>query len=346
MKKSIIALAAAAVTAFGLYAATDEEVMVIKLTNGETVTYNVSDIEKVNFEVPTPSYVFTVTPPAGAEAAQYTAIPTMLRVNPTATGDATQFGFGTVEAATAEDFLTGDYGVYFTLSASKVYQGEIDLAADKDSYVLKVVKYTEGGAEYILEDVTEGTLSTQINSKDQKVTMSLNATFKDGTVVTAEYSGRPTNVESLEAMIPGVKYSNEIYYYDFKDNETQANVTGVTLEDKKVSGQALKVFTFALDKYVGNCGNSVILGVPESFITNGGTYELANEKVWQFQFGTGFALFGENMWANTGNNGTLTIQKTDDNYSIHIEIKNSYTSWGTTHDNEGRVILNYEGPVE
>lgn len=343
MKKTIIACATAAIATLGLYAATDE-IMVIKLTDGTKVEYNVKDVEMVNFDVRVTEDAFTVTPPAG-DAATYTTIPTMLRV-PAASGsgDATLFGFGTVEATAAEDLTAGEYGVYISVSASKIYAGDIDLATEKDSYTVKLVKYTEGGAEYILDEVTEGTLSTKLNSKNRKVTMTLDAVMKDGTAVTAKYEGVPTDVESIEAMVPGIQYGNEFYYYDYNGTETKANVVSA-VKATSISRGVRKI-TFEVDKYIGSNGTEMALGVPDDFLGKSGTYDLATESTWSYEFGA-ISLYGSYAGFNQANNGTLTIEKKDDtNYLIHLELKNAYLSWGQVTDRKERVILHYEGPIE
>ena len=57
-----------------------------------------------------------------------------LVLNPTTTGAATTFAFGDVKATTADGLLTGKIGVAVSISASKLYNGTIDLAADADSH--------------------------------------------------------------------------------------------------------------------------------------------------------------------------------------------------------------------
>ena len=55
-----------------------------------------------------------------------------LVLNPATTGAATTFAFGDVEATTADGLLAGKIGVAVSISASKLYNGTIDLAADAD----------------------------------------------------------------------------------------------------------------------------------------------------------------------------------------------------------------------
>lgn len=352
MKKTIIACATAAIATLGLYAATDE-IMVIKLTDGTTVEYNVKDVEMVNFDVRVieEDPIFTVTPPAG-DAAAYTTIPTMLRVAAASgSGNPTLFGFGTVAATAAEDLTTGEYGVYISLSASKVYNGDVDLATEKDSYTVKLVKYTEGGAEYILDEVTEGTLSTSLNSKTRKVTLTLDAVMKDGTAVTAKYEGVPADVESIEAMVPAIQYGNVGYYYDADGKESVVNIASVT--KKYSSGSKATTFTFVFDGYLGGQDEATLV-IPDAIFESGETeFNLPEANGWQFKLGYMIQLYGptgnadRDKYSNVADNGKMKVKKIDDNtYELFIEVQNYYNNYMGTHlGTPQKVIINYSGAI-
>ena len=350
MKKTIIACATAAIATLGLYAATDE-IMVIKLTDGTTVEYNVKDVEMVNFDVRVTEDAFTVTPPAG-DAAAYTTIPTMLRVAAASgSGNPTLFGFGTVAATAAEDLTTGEYGVYISLSASKVYNGDVDLATEKDSYTVKLVKYTEGGAEYILDEVTEGTLSTSLNSKTRKVTLTLDAVMKDGTAVTAKYEGVPADVESIEAMVPAIQYSNVGYYYDADGKESVVNIEK---KKKKYSSYSkATTFTFVFDGYLGGQDEATLV-IPDAIFESGETeFNLPEANGWQFKLGYMIQLYGptgnadRDKYSNVADNGKMKVKKIDDNtYELFIEVQNYYNNYMGTHlGTPQKVIINYSGAI-
>ena len=72
-----------------------------------------------------------------------------------ATGTSVSFGLGDASAATAAGMRAGRFGVVFTLSASRVYSGEIDLAANPSAYQLKVY-------DYLLRTTTEAAASTTV----------------------------------------------------------------------------------------------------------------------------------------------------------------------------------------
>ena len=80
-----------------------------------------------------------------------------LVLNPATVGAATTFAFGDVEATTADGLLAGKIGVAVSISASKLYNGTIDLAADADSYTLKYIDYA---TRVTYEKVKAGTITT------------------------------------------------------------------------------------------------------------------------------------------------------------------------------------------
>ena len=59
----------------------------------------------------------------------------------------------------------------------------------------------------------------------------------DGTAVTANYTGLPADVESLEAVIPAKQYGNEVYYYDMDGNEFKSAVESVRKSYSSYSGK-------------------------------------------------------------------------------------------------------------
>ena len=276
----------------------------------------------------------------------------MLRVAAASgSGNPTLFGFGTVAATAAEDLTTGEYGVYISLSASKVYNGDVDLATEKDSYTVKLVKYTEGGAEYILDEVTEGTLSTSLNSKTRKVTLTLDAVMKDGTAVTAKYEGVPADVESIEAMVPAIQYGNVGYYYDADGKESVVNIASVT---KKYSSYSkATTFTFVFDGYLGGQDEATLV-IPDAIFESGETeFNLPEANGWQFKLGYMIQLYGptgnadRDKYSNVADNGKMKVKKIDDNtYELFIEVHNYYNNYMGTHlGTPQKVIINYSGAI-
>lgn len=340
MKKIItaVAISVAAVAAGSMSA---EDKMIVNLKDGSTQEFNVEAIENVSFEYVEPA--FTVTLADGTKA-EYAAIPSLLRQTG-ATGEATQFGFGNVAAETPADLTAGEYGVYFSLSPTKVYNGSIDLATETSSYVLKLVKYVEGASEFILEKVTSGTITTSLNSKTQKVTVDINAEFDDGTVLAAKYEGAAKNITNIEDMLPGKAYGNEVYYTS-PYGESHANITSL-----KVSTSSGKTtLKFGLDSYIGSY-DYVQIKLEDSFLeSNPGTFNMTEVTGWELKCGSVQLCNvpdsdSSKEYKNVADNGTMKfIANADGSYEIFIEVENYYNNNMGTHMGDGtKVVFNFVG---
>lgn len=347
--KKIISTIVSTAMAVGVYAGV-REMMVVTLKDGTTVEYNVDNVEMVNFQVTEDA--FSVIPSGGTEAG-YATIPAMLRQQPSEAGKPTIFGFGHVTATTAEDLTAGEYGVHVTVSAAKLYQGDIDLSTDKDSYMLKLVKYTEGGAERIWDNVASGTLTTKINAKNQRVTLQLDAVFSDGTVVTANYEGKPTDVESLDAAVPEIKYGNELFYFDTTGSEKHKNVVSATKSYSSFSGSTTFTLNFDSEVFTSSGGTTNIkIAIPETMLNSGdSSWSLAETTgEWRITFG-GMFFYGAtgtsmDTYSRIPDNGTLKVAVNDGVYEIHLEIINSYVYNGLKSGTTERIIVHYEGEIK
>ncbi len=350
MKKSIILAAAALVASASPMQALDVETMVVTLKDGTTLSYNVEDIQQLEFNIEHIEEAFTVTPADGQKVI-YSTIPSMLRVKAVATGDPTHFAFGTVESATAEGLVDGEYGVWLTVSSAKLYNGEFNLAESSDSYSLKLAKYTDGQAE-VLEKVTEGTLLTKLNSKNRKVTLELDATFDDGTRVTASYEGIPTDVESVAGMIPAKQYGNELYYTDINGTEIHTDIESLKVSRSSFSGKT--TYTFNLSDNVNMSDYEARLVLTSDFqdsLEKGVEHvlEMANTPGWEFRLGN-IQLYctpkddSSYMYMNQADNGTMKITINEDGtYEFFVDIINSYSNYMGTHTDPQHVILHYAG---
>ncbi len=274
-------------------------------------------------------------------------IASALVLNPATVGAATTFAFGDVEATTADGLLAGKIGVAVSISASKLYNGTIDLAADADSYTLKYIDYA---TRVTYEKVKAGTITTA-KDKDGKLYIKINATFDDNRTIELEYYGATTAVESLEGMTPAV-VSNSYKLY---------NPDGSPLINKDICKVLFKqknnIYTFYLyggefsSKY---SGEKVTLQVNESFI-NAGTINLAElkdgdnfqVKYSDIQLYSPDAKYGG--FNNTPDNGTFSIKKdAAGNYEISLDVVNTYTNKNTPNGagNKERLVFNYNGAVE
>ena len=269
-----------------------------------------------------------------------------LVLNPATVGAATTFAFGDVEATTADGLLAGKIGVAVSISASKLYNGTIDLAADADSYTLKYIDYA---TRVTYEKVKAGTITTA-KDKDGKLYIKINATFDDNRTIELEYYGATTAVESLDGMTPAV-VSNSYKLY---------NPDGSPLINKDICKVLFKqknnIYTFYLygGEFSSKYGERVTLQVDESFI-NAGTINLAElkdgdnfqVKYSDVQLYSPDAKYGG--FNNTPDNGTLSIKKdAAGNYEISLDVVNTYTNKNTPNGagNKERLVFNYNGAVE
>lgn len=269
-----------------------------------------------------------------------------LVLNPATVGAATTFAFGDVKATTADGLLAGKIGVAVSISASKLYNGTINLAADADSYTLKYIDYA---TRVTYEKVKAGTITTA-KDKDGKLYIKINATFDDNRTIELEYYGATTAVESLEGMTPAV-VSNSYKLY---------NPDGSPLINKDICKVLFKqknnIYTFYLyggefsSKY---SGEKVTLQVNESFI-NAGTINLAELKDgdnFQVKY-SDIQLYSPDAkysgFNNTPDNGTFSIKKdAAGNYEISLDVVNTYTNAMTPNGagNKERLVFNYSGEV-
>lgn len=326
--------------------AKDIETMVVTLADGSKQTFYVEDVTDIRFSVETISYAFSVTPNGGEETG-YETIPSVFRVNPAETGQATEFGFGTVQADDPSGLTAGEYGLWLTVSAAKLYQGEFDLAENPNSYTLRLLKYADSAVESINDKVTSGTISTSRNVKTGNVTLQISAVFSDGTIVTADWTGKPTDIESLEGMNPAHVYGNEFYYYsDYEGDPITANITSVSMT---TNTKNQRVFKFTLDQTLS--GGTPEIRILESLIGSG-EIELASATQGDFEIRYGgIQLAAPETYRNVPNNGVMNVvENSDGTYEIFIEVINSYTTdWGygtpSTGGDRQKILINYKGSV-
>lgn len=301
-----------------------------------TITYDTDD-------------TYTVTATDGtSEDYNMTSV---LRVLPTATGEATAFAFGNVEATTAEGLKSGSNAVWFTVSASKVGT-TIDLAADTDSYTFRFFDYTTGTT---YDQVVSGTLTTAQTDGDE-VYFEFTATLADGTVISGDYYGPVTDVESLDDMIPAQEYGNVIIYYNADGEETVNQTIGsATASTKTDSSYNVDVttITFAPED---SSQKAAKLSFTEGMVNQGtlNLVDLAEGSMFKIEYGSiqltsrddkkyyGYSLYPDN--------GTVEITRNEDGtYKIFLEVVNSYTttSWsGTaTGGDNTKLIVSYTGTV-
>lgn len=275
-------------------------------------------------------------------------IASALMLKPATTGAATTFAFGDAEATTAEGLLAGKVGVEVSISASKLYNGTIDMAADANSYTLKYIDYA---TRITYDKVKAGTITTA-QDKDGKVYITINATFDDNRTVELEYYGTATTVESLDGMIPAAVAANEYKYYNSDGAVSLNKELGTSYIDEYKGNYT---FYFIPEGESKTSSNKVVLKVSQDLINAGevSIADLGDTPIFDLKFTAGGMQLQSTAaghgYGNTPNNGTLKIVKDDnDNYEVSLEIANRYKSpWGSSIAGDNtKLVLNFQGKLE
>ena len=270
-----------------------------------------------------------------------------LCVQPSATGEPTNFAFADVEAQAPADFLNAKAAVWFSVSAAKLYNGTVDMATEADSYTFRYIDYA---TRTVYDKVKSGSITTAQGFGGQTY-VSLEAVLEDGRTVSLSYFGTFAAAESLDEIIPSVVAENEYKYYN-SDGELSITRQLGTSYMKENNGN----FTFYLipegDDKTSYDRVEIKVG---SDLINAGEIDLANigqEKVFDIKYNAGgiqlqsyAASYG---YGNMPNNGTLTVSKDDnDMYEILLDVTNKYTNNYTSNGgNNTRIVVNYKGTFE
>ena len=275
-------------------------------------------------------------------------IASALVLNPATTGAATIFAFGDVEATTADGLLAGKIGVAVSISASKLYNGTIDMVADANSYTLKYIDYA---TRITYDKVKAGTITTA-QDKDGKLYIKINATFDDNRTVELEYYGTAATVESLDGMIPAAVAANEYKYYNSDGAVSLNKELGTSYIDEYKGNYT---FYFIPEGESKTSSNRVVLKVSQDLINAGevSIADLGDTPIFDLKFTAGGMQLQSTAaghgYGNTPNNGTLKIVKDDnDNYEVSLEIANRYKSpWGSSIAGDNtKLVLNFQGKLE
>ena len=273
-----------------------------------------------------------------------------LCLKPTTTGAATTFAFGDAEAATAEDLLKGKAAVSVGISASKLYNGTIDMATETDSYSFKYIDYT---TRIVYDKVKSGTITTAQDA-DGKLYIKIEATMDDNRVVELEYYGTTTEVESLDEMIPAAVAENEYKYYNSDGAVSLNKQLGTSYVDLYKGNYTFYFIPEGDSKY---SSDKVVLKVSSDMI-NAGEIELASlaettsTSIFDLKFNAGGiqlqSYAAGHGFGNTPNNGKLTITKDDnENYTIALDVYNKYKSQFTQNGGDNtHLVLNFKGTLE
>ncbi len=354
MKKYILAPAMALLCALPSLAE-DEEVMILKMTDGTTATYSVESVETVSFGMRRIPRDFVITYGEGEETV-FPYITTLYRTTSAEAGQPVQFGFGNGTSTTpAEVPVNGEYGVILSISPSKLYTADVDLATEKESYMLTLVRYEEGQVVQRFDAVTSGTLTTAMDRKTRKVNVKFNAEFTEGPTVLADVELVPVDVESIDAMIPAHIYSNEVFYYT-ADGKEAAHADVVSMNRSGSTSVTFR-FNYANGQYV--CGSSDCQLVIDNTVLDGlqpgvpVTYNLADGVAMRMNFGNmQLAAYpadhSRHQFSNIIDNGVFTICIDEDStYHFFLDIVNTYNvDMGSGPKPGGtpeHIIFNFDG---
>lgn len=266
-------------------------------------------------------------------------------MKPATVGAATTFAFGDVEATTAEGLLDGKVAVQIGVTASKLYNGTIDMATDAASYTFKYIDYA---TRTVYTNVKSGTLTTAQGS-DGKVYVKMHATLDDNREIDLDFFGATTDVESLDGMIPSAVSDKGYKYYNADGGVAKDKTIGMALLDEYKGNYTFYMYDEAETSKYGS--EKVVLKVGSAVI-NGGTLnlgELAQDVVFDLKYNPGgiqlqsYAVAGK--YGNQPLEGTLSVSKSDDGtYDIMLDVVNSYTNNNTSKGGDNtRLLLHYKG---
>lgn len=314
----------------------------------------VKDVTNIRF-VDAATLPFTITNPEGMITDAYESIPALFRVIPSGDVTSTQIGFGTVAAAEPAGLADGEYGIYLSLSASAINAGGITDLTGSQSYSLKLYKYEDAQAVDSLTEVTGGSISYNWRATRRQLTLNINATFSDGTTLKAEYSGTPTDVESVAEMVPEKVYGNELVIID----GTGSSSTSYAIQSVRKSSVSTyntarypgTKFTFSSDSFY----DTMSLEFKDEAIVDKGTLSLTSfdSEVFYIRFGS-IQLYpsyesteGSYPYKNHVDNGTIRVDKLSDNeYEIFVDFVNSYTNYsGSELGTKEHYTLHWKGTV-
>lgn len=296
----------------------------------------------------TASGEITVTPKDG-ETSTWT-IYTPFVVNPSSLGQPTQFAFADEAGAEPADVKTGNYALWVSVSASKLYTSDVDMSTETDSYTFHFIDYATGTT---YTTVTSGTITTAQDYLGRSY-VKVSATLENGTVVSAEYVGNYIETTDLEPIIPTPVMKNGYHFYNSDGDETNSvTVDKVLYKDKTT----YKVFYFYPKGSTSKYDDAKVEIQFNVDMVNAGKIDLSALKdgdMFYVKYNQGgISLSSPDSkymgYGNTPNNGQFTIS-CDENgkYEIYLDVKNKYSCTGTGVTDGGdntRLVLSYKGEL-
>jgi len=352
----------------------DTNKMIVNKSDGTKLTYDVNSINNGTFtsgelkvngekladlsEITNISFIdqttlpFTVTSPEGEITGAYESVPSVLRVVASAAGNPTQFAFGTVKAEAASELPAGEYGIYLALAPTALNAGGVaDLSASKDEYTLKLYSYKDGQAVDSLTTVNSGEITYAWASTRKRLTLNINATFSDGTVLKSEFTGTPVDVESVDEIVPAKAYANEIVIVDASGTSSRTiALTGVTISTRTASSYNPRTLVFTFKNDDATYKKTTLEVIPDLIINKGDIdmatvtgdcYCLKASAIQLYAIDSG-------DYKNAPLNGVMNIKDLgDNNYEIFLQVTNTYKNpWGEGTAGTGEnITIHWNGTV-
>ena len=342
MKKLCLSLVALICASLAWAIVDKTEKMTVVKTDGTTVEYDVADIQQVTFGIVEESYTLLVATP-GQTPVKLETIPTVFRVNPANDGDPYRFGITTIEAATPADGRQGQYAVEIAVSSLKMNTADVDLAGGSNSGVtVTIYSYKDGEVDKIWDAQSAGKLTTAVDNKTRRVTISLEADYADGSNVVVDFVGNVVAADDLEGFNPPFVYKNQGQYFSPDGTPLGIfDVTGMTYTpDAKYQGGAYAGSRFDLTLSNGRTCWFIIR--PELI---GTTLDFATAQPGDAYFcydNIQVAAAATNDWSLSGTEGKITVVKNEDNtFTIDLLVTNKYKMGTTNGGTPEYVILNY-----
>lgn len=249
-----------------------------------------------------------------------------------ATGGATTFVLSATDTTEPGDLSTEDYAIWFSLSASTLHKGTIDLATNTNSYTLRLLDYTTGKV-IEADEKTTGAITTYASTDgdDGKIFFRINATLADGTTLEAEYWGTTTEVDDLSAALPIPQKVNS-FSITSPAGEVTSYAELATIQVREKGEMTYFYFMKDLTDSPDDQFLTPMVAIKTSLI-NTGVIDLptAEANTWAVSYQSIQLTSPDNEWMNKATNGTLSVSYDGETYTIELTLLDSYyTPWNTS----------------
>lgn len=347
MKNKLILSSVALVCAAQAFAYVEKsEVMTIEKADGTTIQYTISDLDRVSFGEVETQYALYIEK-ADGEQVKLQNFPKVFLAQPSADGNPYEYGFSFVDAATPEEVRQGDYAIQVSVSALKMNE-DVDLAGGAASGVtVALYSYADGEVDNVWDAQTEGSFSMSTNAKNGQVTMTIEATFEDGTTVDLVYKGKPTAADDMIGLNPPFEYKNQGEYFN-KDGNSSGVFSVESIVDNKLvrvgtDGKQFRYLNIELSNYA-----FVEIYIDPAYIGQKIDFSDAPSNSFKVTYGYEYSksidlaspdYYHAMYIAKIGS--LLVDQDADGKFTVDLDVTNRYDSYGSvTGSLLERVIFN------